>query len=271
MRQTADRAGEAMSNDASPVRFEVGPDHIALVTLDRPHVRNAVNAELARCLADIVFQIEADPAVRVAVLTGTGSVFCAGADLEAIAAGKADTLWTPEGGFGGFVFARRAKPWICAVNGPAIAGGLEIALSCDFIVAADDATFSVPEVKRGLIPAAGGVYRLPRALPRAVALEMLATGDGLDARRAWSLGLVNTLASPGRAVEEALALARRIASNAPLAVQESLKIARQVHDLDEPALRDLAAQSRLYLQGTDDYREGPRAFLEKRKPRWSGT
>ena len=260
-----------MTNAAAPVRLELRPDHIALVTLDRPHVRNAVNADLARCLAAIVSRIEDDPAVRVAVLTGAGPVFCAGADLEAVANGEADSLWTGEGGFAGFVFAARTKPWICAANGPAIAGGLEIALGCDFIVAAEDATFSVPEVKRGLIAAAGGVYRLPRMLPRAVALEMLATGDSLDARRAWSFGMVNRVTPPGQAVEEALALARSIAANAPLAVRESLKIARQADDLDETALRARMAEARRYLQGTDDYREGPRAFLEKRKPRWTGS
>ncbi|UHC15299.1 enoyl-CoA hydratase-related protein [Methylobacterium currus] len=255
---------------AGPVLVAHAGEHVAVVTLNRPEARNAVDPALARALAQAVAETEADDAVRAVVLAGTGPVFCAGADLTVISAGGADDLWTPEGGFAGFVHAVRAKPWIAAVDGPALAGGCEIALACELIVAGEGASFGLPEVTRGLVAAAGGLYRLPRALPKAIALELILTGARLEAARAHALGLVNRLVPPGSARDEAVALATGIAGNAPLAVRESLAVARLAPDVDEAGLRAASAAARARVQASEDYREGPRAFVEKRPPRWSG-
>jgi enoyl-CoA hydratase len=248
------------------------PDHVALVTLNRPQARNAVNAAVAAELEAIVDQTETDIDIRAVVLTGAdaGGTFCAGADLKEVSAGRADALFTARGGFAGFVDAPRAKPWIAAVNGKALAGGCEIVLACDMVVASEDAAFGLPEVTRGLIAAAGGLYRLPRVLPRPLALELILTADTLSAADAQRLGWLNRVVPAAQVVDEALALARRITRNAPVAVRESLAIARQAADLDETQLRALSLQARQRVQATDDYREGPRAFIEKRAPRWSG-
>ncbi|KMO12970.1 enoyl-CoA hydratase-related protein [Methylobacterium platani] len=255
---------------ADPVLTRRIGDHVALVTLNRPRARNAVDPDLARALAAAVAATEADDAVRAVVLAGEGPVFCAGADLKVVADGGADGLWIGEGGFAGFVHARRAKPWIAAIEGPALAGGCEIALACELIVAGEGASFGLPEVTRGLVAAAGGLYRLPRALPRAVALELILTGARLEAARAHALGLVNRLAAIGAARDEAVALATAIAANAPLAVRESLAVARLAPDADEAGLREASAAARARVQASEDYREGPRAFVEKRPPRWTG-
>jgi enoyl-CoA hydratase len=246
--------------------------HVALVTLRRPEARNAVNGAVAAALEAIVDATEADAEVWAVVLTGAaeGRVFCAGADLKEVSAGRGDALFTARGGFAGFVDAPRSKPWIAAVNGMALAGGCEIVLACDLVVAADDAAFGLPEVTRGLIAAAGGLYRLPRALPRQLALELILTADTLPAAEALRHGWVNRVVPAAMVVDEALALAGRITRNAPVAVRESLRIARQAADLDEAALRALSLQARTRVQTTEDYREGPRAFIEKRAPRWSG-
>lgn len=246
--------------------------HVALVTLNRPDARNAVSAELAASLEGVVRQTEADPDIRVVVLTGAGDkAFCAGADLKAVAAGQADALFRADYGFAGITDAPRGKAWIAAVNGPALAGGLEIALSCDMIVAADGASFGLPEVKRSLVAAAGGIYRLPRRLPRAIALELIATGDALDGARAHALGLVNYLVPAAQLLDQALALAARIAANAPAAVRESLGIARQADDLTDTQLGRMSHEALARIALTDDFREGPRAFVEKRAPRWTGN
>lgn len=254
----------------SPVLYEVVDGHVAVVTLNRPAARNAVNADVARAMERIVAWTEDDADVWVVVLVGgAGDVFCAGADLKEVAAGRGASLFTSNG-FAGFVDAERRKPWIAAVNGKALAGGCEIALACDLVVASDDAAFGLPEVSRGLIAAAGGLYRLPRALPRHVAIELIVTGDSMDARRAAELGLVNRLVPRARLMEEALALAARITRNAPIAVRESLQVARHANDLDEVRLRTLTRVCRDRVAASEDYREGPRAFVEKRAPRWTG-
>lgn len=253
------------------VTLQTRPGHVALVTLNRPQARNAVDAAVAAALEAIVDRTEADPEVWAVVLTGAGSgVFCAGADLKEVAAGRGEALFTARGGFAGFVDATRTKPWIAAVNGKALAGGCEIVLACDLVVAADDAAFGLPEVTRGLIAAAGGLYRLPRVLPRHLALELIMTADTIDAAAAHRHGWVNRLAPADRVVDEALALAARITRNAPVAVRESLAIARQAQALDDAQLRALSMQARKRVQATEDFREGPRAFIEKRPPRWSG-
>lgn len=261
-------------SEAAPVvvTLERLPGHVALVTLNRPEARNAVNGAVASALEAIVDETEADPDVWAVVLTGAGrGVFCAGADLKEIAAGRGAELFTQWGGFAGFTHVeRRCKPWIAAVNGKALAGGCEIVLACDLVVAAVDAAFGLPEVKRGLVAAAGGMYRLPRALPRNLALELIMTADELDAPRAHQYGMVNRLAAVDQAVEEALALAGRITRNAPLAVRESLLVARSAGSLDEIELVEMSWRAQEVVARSDDYKEGPRAFIEKREPRWTG-
>lgn len=259
----------AEANEA--VRIERGGDHIALVIINRPEARNAVNGDVARGLERAVRETEADPDIWAVVLTGAGDqAFCAGADLKEVSLGRGANLRTEAGGFGGFVHMPRTKLWIAAVNGFALAGGLEIALRCDLIVASDKAAFGLPEVTRGLVALAGGVYRLPRALPRAIALELIATGGRLDVRRAEAFGLVNRVAPHDQVRQAALALAGEVCANAPLAVRESLQIARLAYDLTDDELRALSEEAGARNSATEDFKEGPKAFVEKRAPRWQG-
>src|SRR3954464_16010511 len=188
---------------------------MAILTLNRPEARNAVNGDVAKGMEAAIDRLEEDDDVWVGILTHNGPVFSAGADLKAISAGNARDLQTPRGGFARLVQRPRTKPLIAAIDGPALAGGCVIALACDLIVASTQARFGVPEVKRSLVAAAGALFRLPRALPRNVALEMLMTGDPISAERAAHYGLVNEIVEPGQALSGALALADRIAANAP--------------------------------------------------------
>lgn len=256
----------------SAVRFERLPGHVALVTIDRPEARNAVNGDVAAGLEAAVDATEADDNVRVVVLTGAGAdVFCAGADLKEVSAGRSSALMTERGGFAGFVYRERSKPWIAAVNGKALAGGTELVLACDLVVAVEQAAFGLPEVLRGLIAAAGGLYRLPRAIPPNIALELILTAGQLDAKRAHQYGLVNRLVPADALRESALALAAEIARNGPLAVRESLRVAREANNgLDEAALRALTRAAMERVRASEDFKEGPRAFIEKRAPRWTG-
>ena len=252
------------------VLFEIVDDHIAVITLNRPRVRNAVNGAVARALEAAVTKVEGTREIRAAILTSSlDTVFCAGADLAAIANGQMDFV-TERGGFAGFVNAQRKKPWIAAVEGAALAGGCEIVLACDMIVASENARFGLPEVKRGLYAGAAGVYRLPRRLPRNVALEVIATGDPLDAGRAYALGLVNRLTPAGGVRAAAIELAKAIIVNAPVSVEESLRIARLALDYDEAELEARSAEARDIVNSTRDSREGPRAFVEKRPAVWVG-
>ncbi|TDK65639.1 enoyl-CoA hydratase-related protein [Sapientia aquatica] len=261
----------AASFDAA-VLFERIDNHIALVTLNRAQARNAINGAVAQALDSIVRATENDPQIRAVILTGAGAgVFCAGADLKELASGKGSSLSTENGGFAGFVFAKRSKPWIAAVNGKAIGGGFELALACDLVVASDSASFCLPEVSRGLVAIAGGVMRLPRQLPRAIALELIATGAPLTAQRAEHFGLVNRVVGAEFLLYETLALAQAIVNNAPIAVCESLSIARQTYDLSESELKQLSSNSWNKVIASDDFIEGPRAFLEKRAPSWTGA
>jgi enoyl-CoA hydratase/carnithine racemase len=260
-----------VTDPGAPVSVESPAPHVALVTLRRPEARNAVNAALAAALERIVKSIEADDAVRAVVLTGAGGqAFCAGADLKEVSQGGLNGLMTPSGGFAGFVRTRREKPWIAAVDGFALAGGCEIALACDMIIASEDAAFGLPEVTRGLIASAGGLFRLPRALPRALALELIATGGLVSAASALAFGLVNRVVPKARTVPEAIALATVIGGNAPVAVRESLALARRAYDLDEDTLARLSNEAQARVMLTEDFREGPLAFIEKRAARWLG-
>jgi enoyl-CoA hydratase/carnithine racemase len=218
-----------------------------------------------------VARVEQDPELWAAVLTGAGPhAFCAGADLKEVSAGNSRSLATEKGGFGGFVRAKRSKLWIAAAQGHALAGGLELLLACDLAVVAETATFGLPEVKRSLVAAAGGVFRLPRALPKAIALQMIATGEPIPAARAAQLGLVNEVVPAAEVRSAALALAQKVCANAPIAVRESLAIARQAADLDQDALWELSRAASQRIRETEDFREGPRAFVEKRTARWVG-
>lgn len=253
------------------VLFEVIEPHIALVTINRPEARNAVNGAVAAGLEAAVERVEADPDLWAAVLTGAGPhAFCAGADLKEVSAGNSKSLATERGGFGGFVRAKRSKLWIAAAQGHALAGGLELLLACDLAVAADTANLGLPEVKRSLVAGAGGVFRLPRALPKAIALQMIATGEPIPATRAAQFGLVNAAVPAEAVVATALDLARRVCANAPIAVRESLRVARQALDLSEADLWEISAKASALVRTTEDFREGPRAFVEKRAPRWVG-
>jgi len=253
------------------VLYEKRHDHVAVITLNRPEVRNAINGVVTETLAYLVEETERDDDVRAVVLASShDTVFCAGADLGEISRGNVASLMTAEGGFAGVVRAPRTKPWIAAVRGAALAGGCEIMLSCDMIVASTDARFGLPEVKRGLYAGAGGPYRLMHALPRAIALELIATGDPLDAGRAYALGLVNRVVASDLVRDEALGLASKITANAPMSVRESIAVARETADKDEAAFWALSNVVRDRVHSSQDAKEGARAFLEKRVPQWVG-
>lgn len=244
--------------------------HVLEVAIDRPEARNAINGEVARAIESAIDRLEADGDLWVGVLSGRGPVFCAGADLKVVADGGMDSLVTERGGFAGLVERERTKPLIAAVDGPAVAGGCEILLACDLIVASQAASFGLPEVKRSLVAGAGGLFRLPRALPRSVAMELVLTGDSLTAERAFHLGFVNHLTEPGEALPTALDLAQRICANAPVAVRLSRRAVLAGVDVDDATAWAATRAAMAEVQLTADFHEGPRAFLEKRAPVWTG-
>jgi enoyl-CoA hydratase len=243
---------------------------VALLTINRPEARNAVNGAVANGMEEAIDRLEADDEVWVGIVTGNGPVFSAGADLKAIASGEAAALQTKRGGFAGIARRERTKPIIAAVNGPALAGGCEIVLSCDLVVASTEARFGIPEVKRSLVAAAGGLFRLPRALPKNVAMELALTGDPIDAQRAYDLGFVNRLCEPGALIETAMQLAEQITANAPLAVRASRQIVLNgMLAADDDAWR-ITNEAFAAVASSEDFGEGPRAFIEKRAPQWKG-
>ncbi|MEU0879218.1 crotonase/enoyl-CoA hydratase family protein [Lentzea sp. NPDC005914] len=233
-----------------------------LITIDRPEARNAVNAAVAAELSTALDELENTPELRVGVLTGAGGTFSAGMDLKAALKGESPEI--PGRGFGGLTEAELTKPLIAAVEGFAMGGGFELALGCDLIVAAEDARFGLPEVKRGLIAAGGGVVRLPQRIPHHLAMEILLTGEPIDGNRAASLGLANRVVANGEAAAVALQLAEKIAENAPLALTAVKNVVRS----QDPwaAQRTEIAK----LMTTADVREGMTAFAERRAPKWTG-
>lgn len=260
---------DTASNDDVAVDLEV-EGNVLVMKINRPEARNAVNGAVARGIEAGIDRLEQDDSLWVGVLTGTREFFCAGADLKLINAGKAGEMMTPRGNFAGIVTRERTKPLIAAVEGPALAGGLEIVLSCDMVVASRESRFGIPEVKRNLVAAAGGVFRLPRMLPRNVAFELGLTGDPIPAPRAFDLGLVNALAEPGQALEGALELAARVSACAPLAVQATRKLMLELSDADDETGLRRSGEAMMQLAGSEDFAEGLTAFIEKRQPNWKG-
>ncbi len=244
--------------------------HIAVLTINRPEARNAVNGAVAQGLEAAIDRIEGDDDLWLGILTGNGPVFCAGADLKEVAADGGRSLGTKRGGFAGYVMRERTKPIIAACDGPALAGGTEIVLASDLVVASTAARFGVPEVKRSLVAAAGGLFRLQKVLPKNIATELVLTGDPISAERAHEFGMVNQLCEPGTALDTALELAERIVVNAPLAVRESLGVMNAAAGADDAEGFRLSNEAMRRLAATEDFREGPRAFIEKRAPEWQG-
>ncbi|MGW1542173.1 crotonase/enoyl-CoA hydratase family protein [Streptomyces sp. NPDC002309] len=239
-----------------------------LITIDRPEARNAVNAAVAAGLAAALDELEADSGLRAGVLTGAGGSFSAGMDLKAALRGESPLV--PGRGFGGLTEAERGKPLIAAVEGFALGGGFELALGCDLIVAAEDATFGLPEVTRGLVAAAGGVIRLPRRIPYHLAMEFLLTGEPVSGSRAGELGLANRVTPSGEAVAVALGLAERLAHNAPLALAAVKRLVRAADGVPETAVFPAQVEEQGALMASADAREGMTAFTERRAPRWTG-
>lgn len=252
----------------SEVEFTVS-DGVAIITINRPEAKNAVNAAVALAIADATDQIDLRSDISVAILTGAGGNFSAGMDLKAFLRGE---NVKPYGrGLAGLTNASVRKPLIAAVEGYALAGGFEMALACDLIVASESAKFGLPEVKRGLVANAGGLVRLPRQLPYRIALEMVLTGDMTSAQELHAHGLINRLAPDGQALNVALELARKIAANGPLATVVSKQVMKESQDW--PSTEVFARQDvyTLPVFKSNDAREGALAFSEKRKPVWSAT
>jgi crotonobetainyl-CoA hydratase len=273
--QQGDPVTESPAAQDAPAGHEVVLERrgsILLMTLNRPHARNAVNAALSTALGAALEQLAVDPELRVGVITGAGAAFSAGADLKELAQNRpVHALEHPEWGFGGIVQHYIDKPLIAAVNGFALGGGTEIALTCDLVVADETASFGLPEVRQGLLAAAGGVFRLPRQIPWRVAMELILTGEAISADRAAALGLVNRVTKPGQCVAGALALAELIAGNAPLSVQASKRLVHASKDYGSDWDDELWALNRaemLKLWRTADAREGSTAFAERRSPVW---
>jgi enoyl-CoA hydratase len=241
---------------------------ILLITINRPDQRNAVNAAVAAAMGAALDELDADDELSVAIVTGAGKGFCAGMDLKAFVAGELPFI--PGRGFAGITQRSADKPLIAAIEGFAVAGGLEVALACDLIVASRGARLGIPEVKRGLVAAGGGLLRLPRALPRNVAMEMALTGDPLEAERAHELGLVNRIAEPGEALPVALELAETIAANGPLALAATKRTMVEAADWPDSEFFDRQAPIRDAVFNSEDAREGATAFAERRDPVWKG-
>lgn len=242
---------------------------VRVLTLNRPHVLNAVNGALARAIDQALTDVDVDPSVRVTIITGAGRAFCAGADLKAITA-EGNQVHVKGKGFAGIAHRERIKPLICAVEGVAVGGGFEICLAADMVTAASGSTFALPEVLRSRLAAGGGLLRLGRALPTAIAMEIGLTGLPITAERALELGLVNRVTEPGGAMAAAVGLADAIAAGAPLSVAASKKIINAAATRPERDVWHLTWDEIKTIRASDDSREGTQAFVEKRAPRWTG-
>jgi len=256
----------AVATDAPVLTERRG--NVLLITLNRPEVRNAVNAALAAGVAAALDELDADDELAAGVLTGTGGFFSAGMDLGAFA--KGESAWFGERGFAGITQRASAKPLIAAIEGFALAGGMEIALSCDLIVAASGARMGIPEVKRSLVAAGGALLRMPRRMPYHVVMELALTGEPMPAERFHEYGLVNRVVEPGTAVDAALELAALLAKNAPLALIATKRILQEQFDWKSEEMWDRQAAISGPVFGSEDAKEGSAAFKEKREPVWKG-
>jgi enoyl-CoA hydratase len=248
---------------------------VALITLNRPDARNAVNGDVAEALEAAIDKLEADDEVWVGIIQANTEgqakpVFCAGADLKAINSGDAARLNTERGGFAGFVYRERRKPVIVAVDGLATAGGCEIVLAADLVVATTRSAFGLAEVKRNLVAGAGGLFRLPRAIGQAAAMEAILTGIPIPAERAFALGLVSRLVEPGEATNEAVRLAEQISAAAPMAVWESRRVVLAAAYENDDTLKKMTNAAMRTVMSSEDLGEGLTAFIEKRAPNWKG-
>jgi enoyl-CoA hydratase len=242
--------------------------HVEILTINRPEARNAINRATAIALGEALDACESDDEVWVVILTGAGDkAFSAGMDLKAFAAGEFPIT---DKGFGGITQRDFPKPLIAAANGAALAGGFEILISCDMVVAADHAKFGIPEASRGLIAGGGGLIRLPKRIPLAIAYEMALTADPIDAARAYELGLVNRVVPGEQVLDQAIALAERIAKNAPLAVRTSKDVMKRSRELSEEECWNLNTEAFGLIGRSADALEGAIAFAEKREPSWQG-
>jgi len=240
---------------------------VLIVTINRPDAKNAMTKAAAEGIAAAMDRLDAEDDLRVGILTGAGGTFCSGMDLKGFLRGESPTV---EGrGFGGVVQSPPAKPLIAAVEGYALAGGLELMIACDLVVAGSGAKFGIPEAKRGLVAAAGGVMMLPDQIPERIAMELALTGEFIDAPRAYELGLINEV-SDGPALDAAKALAAKIAANGPLAVRVSKQVMKESRGWDMDERYEKQAQLIAPVFVSEDAREGAAAFAEKRKPNWKG-
>jgi len=243
-------------------------DGILIITINRPEARNAVNGDVASGMAEALDRLDADDDLRVGIVTGAGGYFSAGMDLKAFVQGQSP--YAGDRGFGGIAQRSSRKPLVAAVEGFALAGGFEIALSCDLIVASKEARFGIPEVKRSLVAAAGALLRLPNRIPYHLAMELALTGEPIGAERAYEIGIVNRLADPGSALDAAIELAQQLLKNAPLALIASKEIVQRAVDWSEE--EGWAGQGEISgpVFTSEDAREGATAFAEKREPVWQG-
>jgi enoyl-CoA hydratase len=239
-----------------------------IIAINRPAQRNAVNQAVSLAIAEALERLDSDPALRVGIITGRGGSFCSGMDLKAFLDGERPEL--AGRGFGGLTENPPKKPLIAAVEGFALAGGCELALACDLIVAAEDAWFGLPEVSRGLVAGSGGLVRLPRRIPSAIALEYALTGERMDALTAHHWGLVNRLSAPGEALQDALVLAGKIAANAPLSTLMTKRIMKESPEWTEDEIWERQRPLTESVLASEDAQEGARAFAEKRAPDWKG-